>query len=213
MFLIILISIFLILNSCSTYSPEIEASYIFPEEINIQEKNTKEEPYPEPSYIIMGHGIKTKEELADFLYENNSTIEYEFAVKLAKFYITEAKKEGVNYDIAFSQMCLETGYQTFTGIVAPEQNNFCGLGAVDLNTPGEAFKSVQLGVRAHIQHLKAYASTDELKHDVIDRRFKYVQRGVAPTVFDLTGKWASDPEYGEKIKSLLLNLYRYPQSE
>ena len=161
----------------------------------------------------MGEGLRTKEELASFLYENNSELEYEYTINLAEIYVNEALSEGVNYDIAFSQMCLETGYQKYTGIVSPDQYNFCGLGAIDINHTGEKFLSVELGVRAHIQHLKAYASTDELNNEVIDRRFKYVQRGIAPTIFDLTGKWASDPGYGEKIQNLLCRLYNFPLSD
>jgi hypothetical protein len=208
MLIFILLSAVFILSSCSTHSPEIIVQYSFPEDQ--QTEIVLKEPHIKPSYNIMSRGMRTNEELADFLFENNPDLEYQYALKLAKIYITEAKKEGVNYDIAFSQMCLETGYQKYTGVVSPDQNNFCGLGATSSDNPGEEFKSVRFGIRAHIQHLKAYASTEELKHKVIDGRFKYVQRGVAPTVFDLTGRWAADPEYGDKIKSLLLKLYQCP---
>ncbi len=208
-FFILLSSLF-IFTSCSTYKIRTATDLDIVESVNTA--NIKKIPV-EPSYIIMGEGKRTKEELASFLYENNSELEYGYALSLADVYINEAVNEGVNYDIAFSQMCLETGYQKYTGIVTPKQNNFAGLGAIDVNHTGEKFQSVELGVRAHIQHLKAYASTDELNNEVIDRRFKYVQRGIAPTIFDLTGKWASDPEYGEKIKSLLLRLYNFPISD
>ncbi|MDE6588937.1 MAG: hypothetical protein K2K53_01045, partial [Oscillospiraceae bacterium] len=40
----------------------------------------------------------------------------------------------------------------------------------------------QLGIRAQVQHLKAYASIEPLKGECIDPRFKYVARGCAEVV-------------------------------
>lgn len=210
MLIFIFLSSFLFLASCSTYT----LSTI--NELSVSNTKSTENIVKlpsEPSYIIMGQGMRTKEELASFLHQNNPELPYEYTLKLAEIYINEAQNEGVNHDVAFSQMCLETGYLKYTGIVSPKQYNFSGLGAIDLNHPGEKFQTIELGVRAHIQHLKAYGSTEELNSEVIDARFKYVQRGIAPTIFDLTGKWAADPEYGEKIKNLLCRLYKYPVEE
>ena len=62
------------------------------------------------------------------------------------------------------------------------QNNFCGMGVTQNGVKGNSFATPQLGIRAQIQHLKAYASTEPLKQDCIDTRFRYVQRGCAPYV-------------------------------
>ena len=43
------------------------------------------------------------------------------------------------------------------GTVTPDQNNYCGLGTTSAYVKGAYFPSSQLGVRAHIQHLLAYA--------------------------------------------------------
>ena len=61
-----------------------------------------------------------------------------------------------------------------------------------------------------MQHLKAYASTEPLKGECIDPRFKYVARGCAGVVEWLgqqenpQGKgWATGADYGEKIVIIL----------
>jgi hypothetical protein len=86
-------------------------------------------------------------------------------------------------------------------------NNFCGLGAIGPEQPGERFPNPQTGVRAHIQHLKGYASTEQLNQPLVDPRYKWVKYGTAPTIYDLTGRWATDKEYGNKIYRILERLY------
>ncbi len=90
------------------------------------------------------------------------------------------------------------------------QNNFCGLGVTQRGKTGLSFESPQLGIRAQIQHLKAYASTDKLRNALIDPRFRYVKRGCAPYAEWLGQKenpqgkgWAAGEKYGEKILSIL----------
>ena len=81
--------------------------------------------------------------------------------------------EGVRGDIAFAQSCLETGNFSFAGsAVTLEQNNFCGMGVTANGLKGNSFSTAQLGIRAQVQHLKAYASTEPLKGECIDPRFK-----------------------------------------
>ena len=117
--------------------------------------------------------------------------------------------EGVNYEIAFVQMCHETGFLKFGNQVRWQQHNYCGLGATDDGARGATFKTMQLGVRAHIQHLKAYASTEALVHQQIDPRFKFVKRGSAPQISALPGRWASDPDYDQRLVKYLRQLKNY----
>ncbi|MDR1226884.1 MAG: glucosaminidase domain-containing protein [Prevotellaceae bacterium] len=132
------------------------------------------------------------------------------AERLAAIYIEEAAAEGVNHDVAFAQMILETGYLRFAGVVRPYMNNFCGLGAVSATKNGHTFPDERSGVRAHIQHLKAYASTDSLRTPLADPRYHFVSpRGKAPTVDGLAGTWAQDPQYAVKLKSVLHRMYSY----
>jgi hypothetical protein len=157
---------------------------------------------------IMGSGRSSVNMLAEFLEQHNRKISKAKAFEIAHIYVQEANKEGVNYDVAFSQMCLETGFLKYGGDVRPQQNNFCGLGVVTKGTHGLSFSSIRMGIRAHIQHLKAYASNAKIKSPIVDKRFKYVKRGSIKTINDLSGRWASDKHYSHKIYSLLTRLYQ-----
>jgi len=156
---------------------------------------------------IMGTGRSSVNMLAEFLENNNHKISKAKALKIAHIYVQEADKEGVNYDVAFSQMCLETGFLKYGGNVSPRQNNFCGLGVVKKGTHGLSFSSIRMGIRAHIQHLKAYASKAHLRNPIVDKRLKFVKRGCVKTIGDLSGRWARDKHYSRKIYSLMTRLY------
>lgn len=126
--------------------------------------------------------------------------------RLSEYYVKEAAVEGINSDCAFAQMCLETGYLSFGNLVVPEMHNYCGLGAMDAEHPGEWFESEQIGVRAHIQHLQAYATTQDvpLRQALVDPRYSWVHKAkYAETIFDLAGVWATDKLYGQKIDAIL----------
>ncbi|MDR0711371.1 MAG: glucosaminidase domain-containing protein [Prevotellaceae bacterium] len=157
---------------------------------------------------IMGSGRLTAEQLVTFIAVTAIKGDAEYAARLAPLYIAEAQLEGVNHDVAFAQMILETGFLQFKGVVSPHMNNFCGLGAVSPKQTGHVFPDERTGIRAHIQHLKAYASSEPLIGELIDPRYHFVNpRGKAPTIDELTGAWAQDPHYANKIKSLLKRMY------
>jgi hypothetical protein len=158
---------------------------------------------------ILGTGRVVPEELAAFLLSTNPQAGEEFSADLARFYTEEAEIEGVNHDVAFAQMCLETGYLRYGNLVTADMNNFCGLGAIGVDQPGERFDEPRIGVRAHIQHLKAYATEEPLRQDLVDPRYRWVRYGSAPTIYGLAGTWAVDKEYAEKIKRVLERLYRF----
>lgn len=162
------------------------------------------------SRLICSKGILTAEQLQFFFIKENPRADGEKVLRLAKYYVKEARDEGVNSDIAFVQMCLETGFLRFGGLVTEDMNNFCGLGAISQAEPGLRFPSEELGVRAHIQHLHAYGCTSELVKENIDPRYKWVlPRGKASSIYGLAGTWASDPAYGEKLDTLLLRLENF----
>lgn len=172
----------------------------------------KTPPKREPIYLsrnIMDTGILTAEQLAVFFLENNPEEDYEHILTFANYYIEEASAEGINSDVAFSQMCLETGFLRFGGLVQPEFHNYCGLGAMDAEHPGEQFETEQLGVRAHIQHLQAYATTEDvlLNHELIDPRYNWVHKTkYIQDIYGLTGTWAMDPNYDKKIDAIISRL-------
>jgi len=156
-----------------------------------------------PSIFIMDKGNQSPQRLIEFMLENNRELDTSYIHRLIKTYLIECAREGVNYEIAICQMCLETGFLRFDGSVSRFQNNFCGLGATNAFSAGDWFNNMEEGVRAHIQHLKAYASIEPIQRPVVDKRLKRVKRGTVLTVYDLTGRWAADPDYGTKISSLL----------
>lgn len=115
----------------------------------------------------------------------------------------EAKAEGVRADVVYAQAMLETNYLRFGGDVLPSQCNFAGIGATGGGVRGNSFPNVRTGLRAQVQHLKAYASTKPLVNECVDPRFGLVERGVAPTVELLSQRWATGSDYGNKIMTIL----------
>ena len=118
----------------------------------------------------------------------------------------EALIEGVKPEVVFGQAMNETGYLQFGGDVKIEQFNFAGLGASGGGVAGESFKSVAEGIRAQVQHLKGYASTEALKQTCVDNRYKWVTKGCAPYVEWLGQKenpngkgWATSKNYGMNL--------------
>ncbi|WP_050755122.1 GBS Bsp-like repeat-containing protein [[Clostridium] scindens] len=127
-----------------------------------------------------------------------------------KLYLEEANAEGVRAEVAFAQTMLETGWLKYGGIVKIEQFNFAGIGALDGNSTGNCatFPDVRTGIRAQIQHLKAYGSSGALTNSCVDPRFHLVKRNCAPYVQWLGQKenpqgngWATSERYGYNIMS------------
>jgi N-acetylmuramoyl-L-alanine amidase len=157
---------------------------------------------------IMGRGLTTAQQITVFLTKTNSKA-LVIIPNLPQIYVQEAAAEGVNHDLAFCQMCLETNYLNFGGAVKPEQFNFADMGIVSPTNSGISFPDARTGIRAQIQHLKAYASTEPINQPLVKEnvRFRFVKRGVAPTVNELAGRWNSDPLYGQKIINIIRLLY------
>ena len=126
----------------------------------------------------------------------------------------EAVFENVRPEILYAQIMLETGYLQYGGDVEINQFNFGGLGATGNGVKGNSFVDVRTGIKAQVQHLKAYASVEPLNAtQVVDERFKYVTRNTAPYVEWLgikenpTGKgWAADAGYGFNLMKIVNNL-------
>lgn len=170
----------------------------------------------DPLYEIMGNSTVTVDQMVS-LYKNYSKVNYPYenveeAPTIRDFceiYIEECEIENVKVEVAFCQAMLETGFLRFGGDVKKEQFNFAGIGAVGGGASGATFKTIREGVRAQVQHLKAYASTGDLKQPLVDPRFQYVKRGCAEYVQWL-GKqenpdgygWAASENYG-------INIVRY----
>lgn len=161
---------------------------------------------------IMDTGRLNARQLTAFFLSRNQDADPQYIQKFAQYYIEEAAAEGVNSDVAFAQMCLETGYLRFGSLVQPEFHNYCGLGAMDAEHPGEQFPDEQTGVRAHIQHLQAYATKEEtqLNGELVDPRYNWVHKTkYVEDIYGLAGTWATDPLYGQKLETVLNNMGYY----
>lgn len=151
-------------------------------------------------YSIMGQTLLSPEHMNLFVKNINPD-----AIELGIYYLTFGEYYGIRGDIAFAQAMHETDYLRFTGVVQPEQNNFCGLGTTGPDNPGASFDTPREGVLAHMQHLYAYASAKPLpdRYPLIDPRFDLVKRGSATTWVGLNGKWAvPGTHYGQSILGL-----------
>jgi hypothetical protein len=130
--------------------------------------------------------------------------------KVLHIYGEECGKESINLVVAVAQMALETAFLRFNGNVKGQQNNFAGLGSMQKNTRSSSFPTVEEGIRAHVQHLKAYASPNPLASPCVDPRRDFVKKsphfGKLKTVHDLAGTWAMDKNYGKKLEKLIQQL-------
>ena len=139
-----------------------------------------------------------------------------------QIYYDEATAEGVDPALAFTQAMKETGFLKFTGQVKIEQFNFAGMGVTGAGTNGDSYQNVREGIRAHVQHLKAYAvKNPAFANQVVDKRyspwFAANRSGTAPYIEWLGISenpsgfgWAAEKGYGYSILNDYMNqLYKY----
>lgn len=156
---------------------------------------------------ILGTSRCTEEQMKTYLLKKNPKV-LEKYLHYIKYYLSEGEKEGIRGDLAFCQSLHETNFFKFGGDVIPEQNNFAGIGTIGGGEKGHFFKTPQEGIRAQIQHLKAYASKKPLILPCVDPRFQLVKnRGCAPYIEDLGGKWAF-PGFDTKKYKTFKQAYR-----
>lgn len=134
--------------------------------------------------------------------------------QFAQIFYEEATAEGVRAEVAFTQCMKETGFLKYGGDVLPNQYNFAGIGATGA-VHGASFGNVRMGIRAQIQHLKAYGSISPLTNQCVDPRFNLVKRGSAQYVEWLGIKenpngygWATSKSYGHDIVNMVNSLLR-----
>ena len=166
-----------------------------------------EEEAPPESVAILGEAEASEAQMAAFIRRRNPQPKLACSVEdIVRFYYEEAGKEGVRADIALCQALKETGFFAYGGDVLPEQNNYCGLGATGNEVKGACFATPQEGVRAHIQHLLAYATTRRPSAPLVDPRYDLV-RIYRPDIYGnitnwtgLNGVWAvPGTSYGRDI--------------
>lgn len=161
---------------------------------------------------IYGEAEATKGQAVRLIKEKNPNVHLMCSVEeLVDLYWIEAEREGVRPDLALAQSLVETGFYRYGGDVDHDQNNFCGLGTTGGGVKGAAFKTPEIGVRAHIQHLLAYTQKSRPKTKIVDPRYEIahsirVERGVVDTWYGLNGTWAMGGLYCEKIMVMYQNM-------
>lgn len=177
-----------------------------------------QETIADGQYPIMGSSDVTVQEMVD--YFNASGEEYpaeelseggaDSIETFCQMYYDEATAEGVRPEVAFAQTMKETGFLQYGGDASIEQFNFAGLGTTGNGVPGNSYPDVQTGIRAQIQHLKAYATSDSLNQECVDDRYEYVKKGSAPYVQWLGQQenpegvgWATGDNYGYDIVGMI----------
>jgi hypothetical protein len=165
------------------------------------------------SPMVLGDPVLTADEIVGW-YQSKGITGYVGGVPLAtlaQYYIDEGTAENVRGDVAFAQSMVETG--AFTSPLTTH-NNFAGIGACDSCPTGFDFRSPQLGVRAQMQLLHAYADKTlrltDLAHPSVGANPDHLSvRGCCLTWNKLTGTWATDPNYGPKIMTIYLSMLQW----
>ena len=153
---------------------------------------------------VMGQSDLTAEQMAGYFWAHQPpgspclTVSVE---ELTAYFAWHGNAENVRGDIAFAQSIVETGWFRYGGSVQCEQNNYGGF-------LGKSFPDGETGVRAQIQHLRAYAdpsatscSQPPLATPCADPVFSAVNpKGKAPNWNDMgNGNWAAAPDYAGKV--------------
>lgn len=167
---------------------------------------------------IMGESLLSRDKMIGYARSVNSNLG--LATVIVDTYFEECAIEGVRADVAFAQSLLETGNYKFEGsAVELTDFNFCGLGVTQNGIKGCVFNDMRTGIKAHVQHLKAYASYDKLNDTCVDPRFNFVSRGVAEYVEWLGIQenpqkrgWAAGSGYGSKIINIMRKIDSYTGS-
>ena len=169
--------------------------------------------YQIDKYSIVGKSSVTVQQMVSY-YNANATYPAFYTLsdaptleQFCQIYLEECEAEGIKTEVAFCQAMKETGFLRYGGIVNINQYNFAGIGASGAGATSASFSSVREGIRAQVQHLKAYASKDNLNNTCVDPRYSLVNKGTAPYVEWLGINenpygcgWATAINYGYSIK-------------
>jgi hypothetical protein len=165
---------------------------------------------------IMGNGRLNKNAVVSYIVNKGSAMSRQQIDTLVSHYIREAQTERIDHDIAIAQMCYATNFLNNRQLL--DTYNYAGLNT-DMGISvrgGNRHIDMGEGVRAHIQHLKGYASRDPLNSVLVDRRYNLIKTssvfGTVNTLDRLFAVWSphNTRDYGDGIKRILRELYQFP---
>ena len=170
---------------------------------------------------VMGRATTTAAQQAAWFASTGHQPKLDVSVlDLATMFVEEGAREGVRGDIAFAQSIVETGYFGFSASVPPALHNYSGIGATGGGVKGSTFPDARTGVRAQVQHLRAYAdpslrSAADLKAPLVDPRFGFLvpnSRTVPCWEQFGNGIWAADPTgYGPRVLAVHHRIGAFPR--
>jgi hypothetical protein len=143
---------------------------------------------------FIGYCNVTVDELVNMFKKYNPN-KVSKAIRIAEYYIKYGEIFNIRADLAWSQMCHETGFLKYTGFAKEEWNNFCGLGVVGEPDVGCRFQTEELGIIAHYAHLAWYVYPDHViqycNKTYDPRHFgdKHNYKGNS-SIKTLSGRWA-----------------------
>jgi hypothetical protein len=163
---------------------------------------------------VMGQSSLSAEQMAGYFWAHQPpgspclTVSVE---ELTALFVWHGNAENVRGDIAFAQSIVETGWFRYGGSVQCWQNNFGGFA-------GRSFPDADTGVRAQIQHLRAYADPSAtsctqppLATPCADPVFNFVSpKGKAPNWNDMgNGNWAAASNYAATVLTVYNEMRGY----
>ena len=153
-----------------------------------------------------GQGYLTQDAVVDYMQKHSRSSHNISAIVSPYFKI--AKEEGVNHEIAIAQMWYATRALSHDALL--RNCNYAGL--VKSRTFDGTFNGIDMGVRAHIQHLKGYASKDRPKN-IVDPRYQILVTngylGKGDTLEKLSAYWSQSKEYEANIVIILEDMYQH----
>lgn len=139
---------------------------------------------------LLGFPVVTAEQAISLARKRNPSLPV-WAPDLIRFTYMLCSLLYIRADLVVGLMMHETGFWKYGGDVPADSFNFGGLGA-NGGVPGLKFPTWMAGGIAVVQHIWAYAEKEPWPDWLpnLDPRFALVNRGSAPYVEDLGGKWA-----------------------
>ncbi|MCL2210687.1 MAG: glucosaminidase domain-containing protein [Treponema sp.] len=159
---------------------------------------------------VEGSGSLNKNGVVEYIKTQKPPLSGSEIEKIVQIYFDESAFENINHDIAIAQMLHASNF--FKNNQRVSGFNYSGL--IELPNWDGTFSDMTEGVRAHIQHIKGYASKTLNRQKIVDPRYyllvnlKY--QGTVKTFDQLYERWtASSASYKQNIEKILNGLYQY----
>ena len=142
---------------------------------------------------IQGEPSATQEQCIQWMKDRD--VEEEF-IDLVPYIYEECKKANIDPVLVIAQSALETAY--FTSYTFRNYHNPAGIKSRSNTNKYQSYDSYKEGFKAQINHLALYSGNPQ-------KDYYYSSRldGWVTTIEGLSGTWAEDRHYGEKILSIM----------